>query len=498
MRALRLRQPLTATIHQQTFVDLTLNDSAKAAVRDIKDDKLWKCIYILLRAVFPALRLLRYCDKNEPAMDKIFFLSRRTTVALDKSMEFLNDKTLFGALKSDDNLTREGNIVLGGAGDAENDSDDDNVIFNDGPPPSEDDSDVTEDEFDPDATTQLDVTPYNSVMSFGRQVIWHWSKRKQRIEHEFAIAGWALCVMDDVRKDVLERMTGAHRDAIEKVVSRLHLPPCPNSNPAVSAMSLHEIIDSFWNEFKAFQNRTNPYHDPIRWASYDVTRGSSYLWHEKYSIPYTTVLGYVACRVTSKLCGIGPAERSWGGVKQVKDGKRSHLSGQSTEKRSILFISSKIAQARIECDRMEKIDAVGGNQMFGDDDMNFDLQLEKFGIDTGALKVREVQRVFRAWVEDWEQEARKKNDCVCEAQLLAKYKGLVFRDPDTLRTFYICEDNMEFRRGRENGWLVIGIWADNPGPDEELEPYTLELACELIADYPQKDGIQVLREDNGV
>ena len=45
---------------------------------------------------------------------------------------------------------------------------------------------------------------------------------------------------------------------------------------------------------------------------------------------------------------------------------------------------------------------------------------------------------------------------------------------------------------------MIGIWADNPGFNEELEPYTLELACELIADYPQKDGIQVLREDDGV
>ena len=57
---------------------------------------------------------------------------------------------------------------------------------------------------------------------------------------------------------------------------------------------------------------------------------------------------------------------------------------------------------------------------------------------------------------------------------------------------------MEFWRGRGHGWLVIGIWEDNPGPNEELEPYTLELACELIADYPQKDGIQVLHDDDGV
>jgi hypothetical protein len=138
--------------------------------------------------------------------------------------------------------------------------------------------------------------------------------------------------MEDVRKDVLEQLTAAHRDAIEKVGSRLHVPPCPNSNPAISDMSFHEIINPFWNEFNVFQNGTNPYHDQIHWASYDVMMGNSYLRQKKNSIPYTTVLEYMTCHVTSKLCGIGPAERSWGRAKQFKDSKRSHLSGELTEK----------------------------------------------------------------------------------------------------------------------------------------------------------------------
>ncbi len=198
---------------------------------------------------------------------------------------------------------------------------------------------------------------------------------------------------------------GTHRDAIAKVVSRLHMSPCPNTNPAVSSISLPNIIDTFWNEFKAFQNCTHPYHEPSRWATYNATKGNSYLWHEKYSIPYMSVLGFVVCRVTSKICGIGPAERSWGGVKQVKDGKRSHLSGELTEKRTVLFVSSKISQARILCDHMEKLDATGHNAMFGDDDINFDLQLKTFGVDMGALKEPPIEHVFWAWVEDWEEEA---------------------------------------------------------------------------------------------
>jgi len=106
--------------------------------------------------------------------------------------------------------------------------------------------------------------------------------------------------------------------------------PCPIPNPTVHTILTHEIMDTFWNELKAFQNCTQPYHDMSHLASSDCVTGNSYLWHEKYSLPYTVVLGFVGCRVTSKLCGIGPAERSWGGVKQIKDGVRSHLAGEST------------------------------------------------------------------------------------------------------------------------------------------------------------------------
>jgi hypothetical protein len=196
-------------------------------------------------------------------MDKIFFLSHRTTLALHKLEEFLNDIRLFGSLRSDSNLNQEGNIVLGDGGDEENDGE--SVVFADDNVQSDQSEDESKDEKSLDTgepTLQSQDTPYNSVMSFGRQVIWHWNKRKQCIEHEYAISGWALCIIEDVQKDVLARLTGTHHDAIEKVVSQLHLPPCPNTNPAVSSMSLPEIIDTFWNEFRAFQNCTHPYHKP--------------------------------------------------------------------------------------------------------------------------------------------------------------------------------------------------------------------------------------------
>ena len=167
-----------------------------------------------------------------------------------------------------------------------------------------------------------------------------------------------------------------------------------------------------------------------------------------------------------------------------------------TEKMSILYVSAKIQQSRIMCDRLEKLDSTGNNAMFGDDDINFDMQLERFDVDTGALKEPAVERIFRTWIEDWEEEARKKNFCVEEeARLLTKYRGLVFNDPDSGTTFSVWDKNMEFRRGRGNGWFVVGISADNPDDESCNEPFSLEMACELIGATKQKEGVKVLQEE---
>ena len=127
---------LGTTINQQKCVDLTLNDSVRTAVIDVKDDKFWKCIDLLLRADFPALRLLHYFDKNKPAKEINFFLSHRTSAAIKKLEILFYDKILFGSLKSDLNLNQEGNLVLVLWGGDDN-SDDEDIVFQDKTLPSE-------------------------------------------------------------------------------------------------------------------------------------------------------------------------------------------------------------------------------------------------------------------------------------------------------------------------------------------------------------------------
>ncbi len=76
--------------------------------------------------------------------------------------------------------------------------------------------------------------------------------------------------------------------------------------------------------------------------------------------------------------------------------------------------------------------------------------------------------------------------------MLAKYKGLVFRDPDTGKSFLNWEQNMEFCRGRGNGWFLVGVCADD---EDNNEAFTLEITCELIGETTHRDGVQVIHQN---
>ncbi len=97
----------------------------------------------------------------------------------------------------------------------------------------------------------------------------------------------------------------------------------------------------------------------------NAVNGNSFVLHQHYSLPYTKVLGFVACHTTSKQLGIGVAERSWSDIKQIKDGKQSNLGGVSLEKRAILYSSARLNKARIRANHGGN----GENNVFGDDDI---------------------------------------------------------------------------------------------------------------------------------
>ena len=139
----------------------------------------------------------------------------------------------------------------------------------------------------------------------------------------------------------------------------------------------------FQTEYTAFDNNIGSYDtDEFKWKIKDISDGNSHLWHQKYALPFTKVLGFVACRFTSKVLGIGAPERSWGDVKTIKSGKRSAISSDVSEKQSIVYTSACIESAIIEKYHSDK--QLYDNfscHTWNEDDYAFDRQLDKWGVD---------------------------------------------------------------------------------------------------------------------
>jgi hypothetical protein len=51
---------------------------------------------------------------------------------------------------------------------------------------------------------------------------------------------------------------------------------------------------------------------------------------------------------------------------------------------------------------------------------------------------------------------------------------------------------MEYCWGRGNGWFLLVVCVED---GVEYEAFMLELACEMIGDTPQKDGVQVVHRE---
>lgn len=237
--------------------------------------------------------------------------------------------------------------------------------------------------------------------------------------------------------------------------------------------------------------------------------GNSHAWHEKYSLHHSKIFGRLACRVCSKILGIGSAERSWGDVKHLKSNKRSHLSGERVKKQATIFGSSTMLRADMKRISMAA-DSVRPYKFWMEEDFDreFDLLDDK---NLGNVKSPRAVRIFKAWKEDWEQAAILKRDPVSEARILEKYGGLQWFDPDKSLMCTAGKDELVWTRkwGIKGGYCVqvFNENYDEDAADNEtnIEPWEIskDLLIDCIAEYYTEHkhlGVTVLQlepsEDN--
>lgn len=111
------------------------------------------------------------------------------------------------------------------------------------------------------------------------------------------------------------------------------------------------------------------------------------------------------------------------------------------------------------------------------------------------LKDDSTKRIFRGWIEDWEEEAIGDDDPVSEVRILAKYKNLSFYDLDSDSTFTIDPDRLQWNRsnkkeGIERGWSLLGV---NENGVEE--PFTIPFFIEQFLEQEPPDDIEIIRNE---
>ena len=66
-----MRKVLQATISPAEFISIPTNTKFTKAVKYIHDDNSWERCYVLLKILFPCLRVLCLADINLVGMDKV-------------------------------------------------------------------------------------------------------------------------------------------------------------------------------------------------------------------------------------------------------------------------------------------------------------------------------------------------------------------------------------------------------------------------------------------
>ena len=81
---------------------------------------------------------------------------------------------------------------------------------------------------------------------------------------------------------------------------------------------MYFTLDLFWTEYTDFDNKNGSFDgDEFIWRIKDIRSGNFCLWHKKFSLTCTKVLGFVSCIVTYEVLGIDADECSWGEVKKI-------------------------------------------------------------------------------------------------------------------------------------------------------------------------------------
>jgi hypothetical protein len=288
-RFLRLRLALMATLSSAEYKRLKLTRRCvQLAEKFLEDDDMWNGLFVLVRCLFPPLRVLRLADKQSPGMDQIHYFVRKTDVALQRSVQSFSQMSFFDPAvdTEDDNETVASEANSEGATELENDheanAEFEAVIAE--AYDSDSDSDNADGDTESDEELVAGLPTGIDGGDLGQNIMQLWKKRRPKLVSDFAVAGWLLCPLEQVRRDVGISRSGSHNEAMDRVLTKLL-----NGN---NEEEMGKEKDTFWTEWEMFHNRNGAAYGPTRkyiWNSELLRRRESAKWHAQYSVPFTKV-----------------------------------------------------------------------------------------------------------------------------------------------------------------------------------------------------------------
>jgi hypothetical protein len=459
-------------------------------------------------AMFPVLKCLRLADSNAAGMDKIYYYARRTSESLRRTKHSFNgQKNRVGfeyrhethvALGKSATASRLDGVDLRCVSSVEHcltldDNDDEEYVasFNcdDGEMDADIDDDASVASFASNGSQKVADT---LKAGLGNHIEFLWEKRKPQLVSDFAVLGWLVLVVPEIRLDA-KNYNGEQRDRAEQALRQLWYP--------MSAIEddFQRNLNKFFLELGLFHNKEGPYATPRIWNDINALTGQSHLWHKEHTMRFEyTSLGFTACRVASKILGIGAAERSWGDVKRIIGDRRLSLGSKKIHQQSVIYTSNCIQAKKKELNLddhswkewdlhidefnkhleqralVEESDDASRGAVSPQTNNSF------FGHFIESGKIGASHRLFKAYEQKGIEGYHPKQDPVVEAAILTKYGGLFLADPDIDGKELVLKINCKHllyqadKRGPNRTYCVYGMAPDKTMIDKNTELFVVD------------------------
>ena len=218
----------------------------------------------------------------------------------------------------------------------------------------------------------------------------------KHINTDYAVTGWMIFLIPHIREDVFKNVQNKHHIQLNNVIKTLYT--------GSTEKELYGALGTFWSKYTNSNQNIDPFGiNEFKWNIKYISDSNSHQWNQKYSLPSNIVLGFVVCRVTTKILGTGSADRSWGDVKTIKPGKRSALGSDISNKHSIVYTSACIEETRIGRTLSHPYSNDGSHSHYWNEkDQAFEYQLGLWGLEKLFPNADEaITRELKLYIEEW-------------------------------------------------------------------------------------------------